>query len=100
MTLITILGDGTTLPKLGTNYPLILIRDGSIFFGCLSPEKFRKGEFYLTEPENHHDLKEQVFSYVLEECYDMMFKKHPVHILCPRHLSVKMKWEPAKFAYL
>lgn len=93
MTIVYILGDGTSVPHLSEKFTIILIQNRAVFFGKFNRSKYMQNEVYLDMPLNHDDLKEDVVNYVFTECGMMMDKKHPVHILCPKNIAQKMKWE-------
>jgi hypothetical protein len=92
MILIHLLGDGTTLPKLTKELPIILLQQGHIFFGCFNKEKYCRNQFYLDEPLNMQELKTEIVYYVETECASLLHKKHSVHLLCPKIIAQKMLW--------
>jgi len=92
MTLVHILGDGSSLPKLSYDWPIIMLTEGEVFFGNFNAEKFRRNEFYIDAPDNYDELNEEIQQYVKQNCGIFKFKKHPVYLLCPKYISKKMKW--------
>ncbi len=92
MTLVTVLGDGSTIPHLNKNLPIILLHRGEISFGIYNEIEFRRGGIYIDKPSNYNNIFCEVHNYVNNECLAMIEKKHPIHILCPRNIAIKMKW--------
>lgn len=91
MTLVTVLGDGTTLPKLNNSLPIILLFKGAVSFGYFNDKKYRANVDYIDPPENQDLILEEIINYVYNDCMIMLHKRHPVHILCPFSIAKKMR---------
>jgi hypothetical protein len=91
MTLVHILGDGSTIPELRKSHAIIVIYKGKIAFGSFNKEKYLySNEEYVDVPTNMAELSAEILAYINNECAAIWEKKHAVHILCPRSISKKM----------
>lgn len=90
MTIVKIFGDGTTIPQLTAQMPIISINNGFIDFGCFLLDSYKKNNDFLLKPLNYTEIEKDVKQYIEQECAFLLQKRHPVYLLCPVFLSKRM----------
>lgn len=99
MTLVHMMGDGSTVPVLKKQNAVILIDRGEIYFGSFNGSKYVEGVKYIDEPANRKELESEIVDYVNNECTLMLNKLHPVLVLCPQSIAKRMVFEDKKIQY-